>query len=230
LLSKKETIGTFAAFVAICGAFAAVYVFARRQAEPVLEAGHSLVSDPNWEVVRIVPEERSKPAFGPDQVFFKNGSTTDHIGFELNYLGQLTSPDGSPVVVLSGRTCVGCDAGMSFFMYSPKSNQVGTYAYPAGNVSSKDDGSDDKPELYYSGRAFLGKCLLSHAEWEGIIAFGRQRDELGAWESVVQVYEFEPDGAFNGKAIYQNLPDIAESLKRVAQGVCREMPAKDYTD
>ena len=69
-------------------------------------------------------------------------------------------------------------------MYSPKSNQVGTYAYPAGNVSSKDDGSDDKPELYYSGRAFLGKCLLSHADWEGIIAFGRHRDELGAWESV----------------------------------------------
>lgn len=230
MLSKKETIGTFAAFVAICGAFAAIYVVARRHAEPALEAGHSLVSDPNWEVVRISPEDRSKPAFGPDQVFFKNGSTTDHIGFELKYLGQLTSPDGSPVVVLSGRTCADCDAGVSFFMYSPKSNQVGTYAYPAGNVSSKDDGSDDKPELYYSGRAFMGKCLLSHAEWEGIIAFGRHRDELGAWESVVQVYEFEPDGAFNGKAIYQNLPDIAESLKRVAQGVCRELPARDYTD
>ena len=206
------------------------FAIAFRRAYVAADVTHAPVSDASWDVVRIEPEDRTKPAFGPDRVFFRNGSTTDHIGFELKYLGQLTSPDGSPVVVLSGRTCANCDAGVSFFMYSPKSNQVGTYAYPAGNVSSKDDGSDDKPELYYSGRAFMGKCLLSHSEWEGIIAFGRHRDELGAWESVVQVYEFEPDGAFNGKAIYQNLPDIAESLKRVAQGVCREMPARDYTD
>jgi hypothetical protein len=227
LLTKKETLLLSAGVVALCGVVGVLYWAAREHARVGLEAPHGLYSDSAWEVTRIQAEDRSKPAFGPDQVYFKNGSMTNHIGFDLKYLGQLEAPDHSPVLIFKGRTCVNCDAGVSFLMYSPKNNQVGNYAYPAGRVSAEDADGGEEGNAYYSGRAFLGEC---RPQWRGIIAFGRHLDQQGAWEPVVQVYEFEEDGAFNGKAIYENLPDIAVTLKQVERGFCKEMPPEDYSD
>jgi hypothetical protein len=177
-----------------------------------------------WDVARIESDAHTgKISRGPDRVFFKNGTMIDNLGFDLKFLGKLKAEENPPVLLFSGRECVDCEEGLNFYVYSLQKSSAIPYSYPAGKVSSEEDGG-----VFYQGRGFFGKCFSDGQE--GVIAFGSLVQSDGSWKKVVTSYSFQPDGTFVGKEVDAEKFTIEDTLKKVLQGTCQEMPQQDYSE
>jgi hypothetical protein len=120
----------------------------------------------SWDVARIDTDDfKSGKSYSPDRVYFNNGTKIDNLGYQLKYLGKLKANETPPILLFSGRECIDCEEGLNFYVYSVLKSAAVPYSYPAGKVSSQEDGG-----VFYEGRGFFGKCFSDGQE--GVIAYG----------------------------------------------------------
>jgi hypothetical protein len=144
--------------------------------------------------------------------------------FDLRVIGQLPVADRLPYYVMSGRSCIDCDANVALYVHSPSDGPMRVeaeqprYPYPGREVFY-DDGS-----LQYESRAFFGDCAAAYPN--AVIWYQRTRIETDRWRSSVLVVQAGADGPHRIE-LDRNLPEVGEAVAAVRAGHCREIPGID---
>ena len=144
--------------------------------------------------------------------------------FDLRVIGRLPNAGRQPSYVMSGRSCVDCDANLGLYVHSPSDGpmRIGAeqprYPYP-GREMFYDDGTPQ-----YEARAFFGDCAAAYPN--AVIWYQRRRIEADQWRSSVLVVQSGGDG-IRRIELERVLPDVAEAVAAIRAGRCREIPGID---
>ncbi|HXV89931.1 MAG TPA: hypothetical protein VD707_01095 [Gemmatimonadales bacterium] len=146
--------------------------------------------------------------------------------FDLRVIGQLPVAGRQPYYVMSGRSCVDCDANLALYVHSPSDGpmRIGAeqprYPYPGREVFY-DDGSPQ-----FEARAFFGDCAAAYPN--AVVWYQRRRIEADQWRSSVLVVQAAGDG-LRQVELDRILPEVTEAVAAVAAGRCREIRGIDRT-
>lgn len=144
--------------------------------------------------------------------------------FDLRLIGQLPVAGRQPYYVMSGRSCVDCDANLALYVHSPSDGPMRLggeqprYPYPGREVFY-DDGTPQ-----FEARAFFGDCAAAYPN--AVIWYQRRRIEADQWRSSVVVLQAGGDGLRHVE-LDRTLPDVAEAAAAVRAGRCREIRGID---
>ena len=144
--------------------------------------------------------------------------------FDLRVIGQLPVAGRHPYYVMSGRSCVDCDANVGLYLHSPSDGpmRVGSeqprYPYP-GRERFYDDGTPQ-----FEARTFFGDCAAAYPN--AVIWYQRRRIEADQWRPSVLVLQAGADG-LRQVELDRVLPDVAEAVAAAGAGRCREIPGID---
>ena len=143
-------------------------------------ASKPMDSSSNWDVSKVVEQT----------IYFKNGKGFKTNLYDLKYIDQLKTANKAPYLILSGRSCLYCDAPISIYIWSPDDgamkaeSQQTRYLYPGTEKYYM-----PPYQSLYEGRMFYGNCLgFESAAW-----VQKTLNDENKWESSVFIAKVEND-------------------------------------
>lgn len=157
-------------------------------------------------------------------VKFANGHVFSPRLYHPAVIGVLRSGTGTPYLVVDGVDCTECDAtARSVYVGDPSawptdfSKDGWAVSYPSRNYSSTNG------KLMSWSRLFVGRCVN---ERPGVVSFYASREEKG-WSHRVDWVEVMSDRlATHATKEVHSAPTVAEIVKSVRAGRCREIHAQ----
>ncbi len=158
-------------------------------------------------------------------IHFRDGMVFQTDLYDLEHVGQVQRHGGMPWLILSGRYCLDCEAGLALYIHSPSDgplvSELGLNAryYPGRIV----DGETGEP--WYEGRTFYGEVL---AETGGVIWYERIMHADGTVQEVTTLLDL--DGEVPVEQQFLDQSRLPRTLELMARGLCREIPGVDQTE
>ncbi|MCC7001325.1 MAG: hypothetical protein IT357_04145 [Gemmatimonadaceae bacterium] len=174
-------------------------------------------------VVRRVDNHEDRAS----SVTLSDGTVFPTMLHEVRVLAALRTHRKRPFLILSGRGCMDCDAGISIYVHSPSDGPMQNegsqprHSFP-GKVVDRETGA-----LVFRSRFFVGECLASFSEVA--VWFSEARAESGEWVQEVFVIDVGPDDVLRQHRIQAAMPAVEETERRVRAGSCMEVPGVDAT-
>ncbi len=179
-------------------------------------------AEDGWTVQTVDTLPRVRRWEFPDRVIhFSNGRQLTVVLTDLEVLGQLPSGDSAPVLVLAGRECEACDAGLGVYFVRADGDSIDPRDRPFSFPGTHEAAAEETSEPYWRGRLFLGKCATQEvaALWLQSV-----RDSTGQWhDSAFQVRVLE-DSIAGG--LLSSVPPLATIEENVRSGACVEIPGR----
>lgn len=157
------------------------------------------------------------------KLVFKGGKAFETNLFELEYIGQVPVDGKAPYLIFSGRYCDECDANISIYSHSPSDGELDVdfgqnrFQYPG---TEKDYETDI---VLYNSRAFYGQVL---DKAKGVIWYQNNLLENGKMGHSVYLLRIDHDALTD--TIYNDNGNIAETIKFVKKGLCKEITGRKY--
>ncbi|MEM6845329.1 MAG: hypothetical protein AAF632_24160 [Bacteroidota bacterium] len=149
-------------------------------------------------------------------VYFNNNESFDTHLFGLEYLGQISTKQGKPYLVLSGTDCLYCDENPTIRVLTPNNGLEGKYSYPGKIHYWEND------ELIYESRVFFGEILPNR---KGIAWIQREKNDQNDWVKSTYFLEIANDELLEIRDSIQ----IDNVLEQVVQQKAFEIPGKSFT-
>jgi hypothetical protein len=153
-------------------------------------------------------------------IYFKfNKKFTTNL-YDLKYIGQLTTKNKAPFLILSGRGCDECDANISIYIHSPSDGPMKDesaqprYGYPGKEIDYANG------DLISESRMFYGDCLNNR---NSVIWLQKTLMENGKFESSIFSAEIVDGKLKETSKVVDSL-----SLKNYIPK-CKELPGTKFT-
>jgi hypothetical protein len=157
-------------------------------------------------------------------IIFRNDMQFETGLHDLTYIGQVQRHGGMPWLIMSGRYCLDCDAGIALYIHSPSDGPLYTEfganaRYHPGRILDSESG-----EPWYEGRTFFGEVL---SETGGVIWFERIVHADGTVQEVTTLVDLDGEVPVEQQFMDQNR--LPQTLELMSYGRCFEIHGMDQT-
>ena len=153
-----------------------------RSVNELNKSSESVQSNNNsWEVTAVKDKK----------IFFKNGKLLNTYLYDLKYIGQLSSYNKAPYIIMAGRSCENCDENISIYIHSPSDGEMKPhgkqirYSHPGKELDAETN------ELIFESKMYFGNCLKKYPNsviWTQ--KFLNDRDE---WQKSIFIVQIDND-------------------------------------
>lgn len=160
---------------------------------------------------------------GQATLTFSDGTRLETHLHQVRYIGRLPSQTKSDYVVLSGRGCTECDAGIQLYIHSPSDGALGAEAeqpnYPHPGLLQEWNSDAPGDTIAERGHAFIGECISGNEPV--VVWLMEERTAPGILKPVTYRARVVAD-SLRFEAVEPGIP-LGHLRARVQQGRCREI-------